>query len=304
MYDTISIGSSLVDIFISSDQFVVKPSREGVQLCQSYGEKIEIDQLVVETGGGGSNTAVGFARMGFQSAVVSEMGTDTWSKVVVENFHDEKVATNLLVQEKREQTGGSVILVGNDGGRTVLVHRGASSLLDPADLPRQRLEQARWVHLSSIGGRHETLSTLFRTLKHSNAGLSWNPGKKELELLHDGQLRMADCPCRVFIVNAREWAILDWLQEELLGQVEQVVVTDGANGGVVYTQGSSVPYQSQKVMSVDDTGAGDAFCVGYVSALLYRKSVEVATSWGVQNATSVIKQFGAKPGLLKKSQVV
>lgn len=303
MYDTISIGSALVDIFVVSDHFKLRKSQDGVLLCEQYGEKVEIDNFVVETGGGGGNTAVGFARMGFQSAVVTELGKDTWSRVILDNFHEERVATNLVISEKKEQTGGSVILVGSDGGRTVMVHRGASSLLDKADIPRQQLEHARWIHLSSIGGRQEALSSIFRAVKNSATELSWNPGKKELELLLDGTLRISECKCRVFIVNAREWRMLDWVQKEVVAAVQQVVITDGARGGQVITDGSVTPFTAQGVQSVDDTGAGDAFSVGYVSALLYGKEATTAANWGVLNASSVIQRIGAKPGLLRKSQL-
>lgn len=303
MYDVITIGSALVDIFVASDQFQLRKSQSGTMLCEQYGDKLEIDTFSVCTGGGGGNTAVGFARLGFQVAVVTELGADTWSRVIIDDLHAEHVATPLVISERREQTGGSVILIGHDGGRTVMVHRGAASQLDAKDIPRQKIELARWIHLSSIGGQLPALTAIFRSVRTGATQLSWNPGKRELELLVDGQLRVADCPCQVFVVNKQEWSMLDWVQTELTRSVKFVVITDGKKGGQVIHDGTITNFTALDVDSVDDTGAGDAFCVGFVAAIIRGKSVPEAANWGVANAASVVQQIGAKPGLLKKSQL-
>ncbi len=41
MYQVITIGSALVDIFIHSPQFVPTKSKQGDLLCQLYGDKTE-----------------------------------------------------------------------------------------------------------------------------------------------------------------------------------------------------------------------------------------------------------------------
>ncbi|MBT7499136.1 MAG: carbohydrate kinase family protein [Candidatus Pacebacteria bacterium] len=89
MHDVISIGSSLVDIFVSSQKFHLKKENSALWLCEKYDEKVEVDSFKVTTGGGGSNTAVGFARMGFEVGVVSEMGQDSWSELILSDFKNE-----------------------------------------------------------------------------------------------------------------------------------------------------------------------------------------------------------------------
>jgi sugar/nucleoside kinase (ribokinase family) len=313
MHDFITIGSALVDIFVKSDQFQLKKSENGVLLCENIGEKIEIDEFAVCTGGAAGNTAVGFARVGFSTAIVSETGIDNWSKLIIEDLHQEKVSTNLLIEEKKEQTGGSVILVGSSGGRTAMVHRGASSMLDQADIPIAHIGRAKRVHLSSLAGRLEALEAVFSAVARgggrsgsspNSPQLSWNPGKAELELLVSNRLRIGKIPCQVFLVNQEEWQTLGFMQQEIINKVEHVVITNGSQGGEVYFRRQHFPFVSRQVDSVDDTGAGDAFCVGYVSAVHLGKKPEEAVVWGVKNALSVIKYIGAKKGLLKKSALV
>ncbi len=301
MYDVITIGSSLIDTFIHSGEFQVRSEKEGMLLCQTYGDKIEVDSFTVMTGGGGGNTAVGFARMGFRVGVISELGKDVLGSIIEQDFHAEKVATNFLIAERKEQTGGSVILIGTDGGRTVLVHRGASSLLDPQDIPDSALERTGWIHLASISGRLATLQHIFAVTRAHNKRVSWNPGKDELQLLNDGSLPLASLVCEVLVVNRQEWAMLEHVQIPLEKAIPYLVITDGKNGGRYFTRESGWhEYDSLEAQSVDDTGAGDSFVVGFVSALLLQKEAHEAIRWGVFSARSVVQQVGAKPGLLTR----
>lgn len=303
-YDVISIGSALMDIFIKSED--LEADRDGDRQILTYGDKMVLSDFHIFTGGGASNTAVAFTRLGLNTAIISETGRDEFASLIVQDLQKEGVATNLLVQEKRERTGGSVILVAKSSERVVMVHRGAASMLDPFDIPAFWLSKSRWVHLSSIGGRLETLQKIFKVLRsNQDTKLSWNPGKNELELLLDKRLSVTDIPCEVLFVNQEEWAVVKPLHETLLLNIPQVVITKGKDGGEVHLYGKkSFEFLGQSTVSVDNTGAGDAFAAGFVSALLHGHKTEQAIAWGVKNAGNVVAYFGGKTGLLRKRQIL
>lgn len=305
MFDVISIGSALVDIFIHSAGFKSTETEHGKQLCQSYGDKIEVDKFAVYTGGGASNTAVAFARMGFNAGIICETGRDRLSYLVMQDLRDNDVDTRMVIEEKKEQTGGSVILVSEEGERTVMVHRGASSLLDPFDISSYWLTQTQWVHLSSISGREAVLHKIFSAIAGSDyVKLSWNPGKAELAMLTENKIKAEDVPCQVFFVNQREWDQLSSIHQQLLKTYPQIIVTKGKHGGEVYLDGShSFHFDANGQQAVDATGAGDSFASGYVSGQLLRKSPHDSVQIGVNNAGSVIQFFGAKAGLLTRDRI-
>jgi ribokinase len=305
MHQVITIGSALVDVFIHTHQFQVKETDSGVMLCQTYGSKLEVDSFNVFTGGGGGNTAVGFSRLGFQTGVICETGRDSFSELVLSDLKKNGVATNLIIEEKKEQTGGSVILVCSNGERSVLVHRGAAGMLDPFDIPAYWLSQARWVHLASIGGKQNTLEKIFQYVgKNNQANLSWNPGKKELSLLANRQLSAQTIPCEIFFVNTEEWSMIADVQGEVLQSFRYVVVTAGKKGGdVYYNNEHALHFPALGGQPVDATGAGDSFATGFVSGILWEKSVKEAAEIGTKNAASVIKYYGAKTGLLTKEDL-
>ncbi len=304
MYQVISIGSALVDIFIHSQQFKTTQLEGVSQMYFKSGEKLEMDSLKVVSGGGASNTAVAFARLGFKTGVICETGQDHFGCMVLREFMQEEVETSLVVREKLEQTGGSVILVDSQGERTVMVHRGASSMLDPYDIPTYWTSQAQWIHLSSIAGRQATLEKIFMLVDKNQLNLSWNPGKAELTLLAEGKIKAKNIPCRLFFVNKEEWEMIGAIHHEILEHFSQIIVTNSNKGGEIFIgKTKHIQYQASSIKTVDNTGAGDAFAATYSAATLLGNSPEDALAWAKTNAASVVSFYGAKPGLLRRSQL-
>lgn len=304
MLDAVTIGSALVDIFVTSKDFELQKTDSGVFLCQVYGAKIEVDDFQLHTGGGASNVAVGFARAGLSVATVAELGKDFWSTVVARDLEDSHVSAEYLIREKKEKTGGSVIMVGADGGRTILVHRGASSQLDPQDIPERAFERTQVVHLSSIAGRLATVQKVFQLAKYHKNFLSWNPGNGELALLAAGELSPEEVTANAFFCNREEWEEISSVADSLCQKIPEIIITDGKNGLTLLAHGKEQQYPGSKTDDVEDeTGAGDAFAAGYVAARFYRKSPEEAVAWGTANAQSVIQRMGAKDGLLEYSHL-
>lgn len=296
---TIAIGSALVDIFIRSEHFA--KDRHGVVRVGEIGGKFDVNSFVLKTGGGASNVATGFARLGFDSVVISETGQDELAKMVIQDLEEEKVDTSLMLHEKKEETGGSIILVLEDGSRAVLVHRGASSMLDPKDITISQLSDADWVHISSLSGRKDTLKHLFSGLKYHKVKVSWNPGSSDLKLIKSKELDIEDIFSQVLIMNKQEWEMVENYQEKLKKHISQIVITDSVKGGKIFlSNGQKIDYKAEKVEAVDNTGAGDAFVVGYISTLLRGGTIEKAAKLGAKNSASVVKYFGAKQGLKRR----
>jgi ribokinase len=301
MFDVITIGSATVDIFMKSDQFHLEKADDGVMLCQEYGGKIDVQDFSWQSGGAGTNAAVGFSRMGFITAAVVEIGRDIFGQHVYDELRKERVNTSYVISEQDEQTAVSTVLISTQGGRSILTHRGASGMLEARDIPWEVLQGTRWIHLSNVSANTELLFQLFDQVRHSLVGMSWNPGKKELELIAAGRIQPQHIPCDILIMNKEEWAVLKEVQAVLLEHIHQVIITDGKRGGHVYMKHHyDYPYTTPDVKALQETGAGDAFSVGYVSAHLLGKSIEECCDWGVKNSVSVIQHMGAKTGLLRR----
>jgi sugar/nucleoside kinase (ribokinase family) len=127
-YDFITIGSATLDNFIESDKAsIINASsieKQSEFLCFPYGSKIEIDGFSRNTGGGGVNTAINFANLGFKTTTMVKLGEkDEIKDVVKKRLEKSGVDTANIIYSENASHGFSIILVSFQGDRTVLTHR-------------------------------------------------------------------------------------------------------------------------------------------------------------------------------------
>lgn len=309
----VTIGTATLDIFMRSDKFRVVTSADipgGIAMCEVYGGKMEVEEVNIMSGGGATNCAVSMARKDLKAAVVAEMGNDPQSLLIHKDLEEAQVDTRFLVQEQGETTAVSVVLIADDGGRSIMVYRGAAAMLTKTDIPTEDLD-TRWVHISSLGGNIELLQNILKWAKAKQVRVSLNPGLKEIA--HKDQLLALLPMVEILFINRDEakqlWGIdySDdnlWKSSQALPGAHVTVITDGARGGKVCINGVVSFFEGEKVKTVvDTTGAGDAFASGMVAAVLYGKTYEQGVEWGIKNATSVLKYVGAKKGLLTLGEI-
>jgi ribokinase len=312
-YDVVSVGAATLDIFMRSDKFKVVRSSDipgGIAMCEVYGGKMEVEEVQIMSGGGATNTAVSFAKKDLKTAVIAEMGNDPQSLLVHKDLEEAQVDTRFLVQEPNETTAVSVVLIADDGGRSIMVYRGAAGMLTEVDVPLQDLE-ARWIHISSLGGSIPLLKKVLTLAKSKNMRVSLNPGLKEIA---QKEALLALLPMvEILFINrdeARELWGIDysdealWKSTQALPGARVTVVTDGARGGKASIEGQVHFFAGRKVSKViDTTGAGDAFASGMVAGVLYGKTYAQSIEWGISNATAILSTVGAKKGLLTLSEI-
>lgn len=326
MFDVITIGSATRDVFLKSSAWKIKEdptSPTGFEQCLPFGSKVPIEEIAFTTGGGATNTAVTFARLGkLRSACVCRIGSrDTGGQAVVRDLKHEHIATNFVQQDPRRHTGYSMILLSDKGERTILVHRGASDRIAPKDIPWGRI-RAKWLYVTSLGGDLALFKKILAHAKKVGAKVTWNPGSDEIAAGWPAIAPLAR-QCAVFNVNREEAATLLKLDSKnltnilgtLCGKTSNacvingyVLLTDGAGGAYVCDGTKTTHIASRNLSVVNATGAGDAFGSGFVLGL-YRagnlksevgNQIDYALRLAMANAEGVITHMGAKTGILKR----
>jgi len=309
MLDVITIGAASRDVFVVSDAFRAIHSESfqtGIGECVSLGSKIELDHLVLTTGGGATNTAATFGCLGFKTGCLCRIGEDFAGRDVLEELKTVHVSAKLVQTIPHGQTAYSTILTMKDGERTVLVYRGVSKTFSVKDIPWKKL-RARWIYLTSLGGNIALTKTIIKTAHKNGAKIAWNPGKKELEKGLRGitsVLPLLD----LLLMNREEAEILlhtssatipDLVRTFPFSWEKHLVITDGTKGAYAFSQGTILKSETTKAKSISRTGAGDAFGSGLVTGLIKYKDLKKALQLATLNAESVIQHYGAKKGILK-----
>ena len=93
MLDIVSIGNATIDTFICVNGKVQKGN-----LMLPVGTKKEIDSIFYATGGGATNTAVGFKRLGLRTGILAAIGYDPAGKIILNELRGEKISTRLVAR--------------------------------------------------------------------------------------------------------------------------------------------------------------------------------------------------------------
>jgi len=311
MHNIITIGSATRDVFLVSKQFIIIPSPEfetGLGECVSFGSKIELEDVIHSTGGGATNAAVTFARLGYKTAAICRVGKDRDGDDVIEDLQKENVATSLVRRIDKGKTGYSTIMTTPSGERSILVHRGVSKGFIEADIPWERCD-SEWLYLTSLGGAMTLAKKIITFAKDNKISIAWNPGKTELK---SGWKNLEPLFQRtdVLLMNTEE-ALIATSETDLdvaLGQLascctkehQVLLVTDGADGAYAFYNDTWWFAWTLGKKALSKTGAGDAFGSGFVAAWQKTGDPHYSLAHATYNAETVVQSFGAKTGILDK----
>ncbi len=320
MHDIVCVGSATEDVFVSVEAMktisVADRHDERCYIAFEHGGKIPVENIFVATGGGATNTAVGFARLGLKTGIISMVGSDPAAERILAKLRRERVNVDGIAQTPDHATGYSVIITCFTGDRTVLVYRGACAELGERDVNWEMLSSSRWLYQASMSGNSAALfDRVCLFCKEHGVKIAINPGGTQLAAGLDG-LQAALDACDVVFVNKTEAYRLAGVEprqghaDEMLvleklhaAGCETVVMTDGARGAEAFdgTTHYTVPAVEVKVAST--LGAGDAFASGCTSALVNGASLREALRAGAVNAANVCRYLGGKRGLLRADQL-
>ena len=302
----LSLGSALQDIYlIDHDDFVSTKEGEVEKLGQIVvGSKVDIDKISFEVGGGGTNSAVTFARHGHETIFLGNIGNDPAGQAIEDLLDEEGIDTSYITHLTKQKTGVSVVLLDTKSGeRTILTYRGASAKFN--NLSEDDLDTINpdYMYVSSLRGDMDTLLRFFEKAHDMGCKIMFNPGKLEIKekkkLL--GLLDLVD----ILLVNKSEAAeivpgkILEELIAHLGAYCKTVIITTGSMGAIATDGKETYRFGIYEDVPVKDTtGAGDSFGSGFLAHLAAGNSFKDSLIFGSANSTSVVTKLGAKAGIL------
>lgn len=313
-YDIITFGSATEDVFMSSselktiddNQFVTKKG-----LCVPLGSKMHMEKAVFSMGGCGTNSACTFSEQGLRTAYFGAIGKDGFGWEVKKELTRHGVSTDLLKELDEHPTAFSVILSKLDTGRSILEKYGACHELTEGDVPFDKL-RASWFYVSSLSaGSHSLLVPVLEFAEKNGTKVSSNPAGSLKTEESTEILRTVLNKIDVLILNQEEAAKLTGVDYEnergIFKKLDEMtkgvaVMTKGPDGVVVSDGKNLYSAGIPESGMVDRTGAGDAFGSAFTVGFIETSDIAHAIQLGTANATSVLQEFGATNGLLKKGE--
>ena len=209
-----------------------------------------------------------------------------------------------LVADDTVPTGSIVVLVRPDGRRDMYTDRGANLRLTAADLPDDLLDGVDLLHVSGYAlfdeGVRRAVEDLLARATRRGVELSVDPAS--VAFLRDfGAARFLDWarPAGLVFPNLDEGRFLtglstpDDVADALAERFPVVVLTLGPAGVLVRSAGRRLRLAAKPVPVLDTTGAGDAFCAGFLRA--WPGDLTAAAESGLELAAQAVQRLGARP---------
>lgn len=268
----------------------------------------DVETFTRRAGGAPATVAAGLATLGARTVFWTRVGDDPFGDLLTAKLTEAGVDDALVSRDGEADTGLAFLERDGDERSFTFVRDGAADTrLQHGAVSDERLDAVEWVHVSGFALSAEpTRSALLELAERANdrgCTVSVDPNVRpdawtnltELQTVTGWLLDAADL---VFATPGELRALgFDGTDREALATAvtaqgpNTVVLTLGEEGAYAGTTPSSryhgpVAHEGFDVSEVDDTGAGDAFVAGAISALIDGASLSRAVAVG--NATGAL----------------
>jgi ribokinase len=255
-------------------------------------------------GGSAANTTVGLARLGAKVGFIGKVGCDREGDVQLSEFKAEGVDTNGVIRVKRGKSGEVMGFVDKKGERALYIDSGVNDTITSDEIKKEYIANTKFLHLTSFVGEKsfQTQKRLLEKLPET-VKISFDPGalyaRKGIEQL-DSIVKKS----YVMMPNRGELELMTGYAEYVKGAdaliakgVKIVAVKLGQEGSYVTNGRERFRIEAEKVKVVDTTGAGDAFCAGFLFGLLNNRGLGECGRIGNFVASRCVMKMGARAGL-------
>ena len=279
-----------------------------VDRIASADEESEILDFKEAPGGSAANTAVGLARLGVKTGFIGKVARDREGEMLIRSFIEEGVNTDGIVVAPHGRSGVVIGFVDKAGERALYVDPGVNDSLSLQEIDLDYASQADLLHLSSF-----VSESSFKVQKEvvrawPDIPVTIDPGmiyaRKGLS-----ELKPMIKKCLVFFPNEHEIRILtgknyiEGSQILLKEGVKIVAVKLGSRGCYVTDGKEQHMIEPFKVKVVDSTGAGDAFCAGFIYGLIKNMTLRECGILGNFVASRTLMKMGARNGLPRRDDL-
>ena len=275
-----------------------------VQKIAAAEEESCIENYLESCGGSAANTAVALARLNCKVGFIGKVGCDREGNLLLEDLHREGVNVDGVIRTKRGKSGLVMGFVDKAGARALFIDSGVNDTIRLKEANSAYVSQARFLHLTSFVGEtsFQTQKKLLGVLPES-VKVSFDPGALYARrgLAHLEPIIKKSC---VLMPNVTELEILTGKKDYrkgadvLIGKGVKIAAIKLGGDGCYVTDGHEQHLiKAFKVKVVDTTGAGDAFCAGFLYGLLNNKKLYECGRLGNFVASRCTMKMGARTGL-------
>lgn len=292
------VGSSNTDMVIQTDHLPVP------------GETILGGTFFMNPGGKGANQAVAIARLDGKVTFICKIGKDVFGYQSKQLFEDEGIDVSHIFFDAEQPSGIAMITVDNKAENCITVASGANMNLTPDDLAsaQSAINEAEII-LLQLEIPMNTVEYVARTAKKQNKKVILNPAPAQPlseELLKSLYLITPNETEAELITGQKITDVETAIKAASLIRakgVENVIITMGSQGALVYTGSICELVPAYKVKAIDTTAAGDIFNGALVVAIAEGHGWIEAARFACKASAIAVTRAGAQSSAPYKKEV-
>jgi sugar/nucleoside kinase (ribokinase family) len=288
--DLVGVGLNATDTVIQVGDF------------PASGAKVEYTGESVMPGGQVATTVVACQIWGLSTRYVGKLGDDDAARLHEREFEANGVDAR-LVKVPGVPSPRSLILVDRQAERTVLCRRDERVILQPEELKREWVINARVLHVDG----HDTAAATLAAQWAREAGIPVVADLDETYPAVDELIRNID-----YLIVSRDFPLRLMRETDLKRALKAMQVRYGCRltaatlgpGGVLAWQGDAFHYRpAYHVDVVDTTGAGDIFHAGFIYGLVQGWDLDRQLDFSCAAAAMNCMADGARGGIRTVAEI-
>jgi sugar/nucleoside kinase (ribokinase family) len=319
--DVYALGNALVDIQVQvedsliteldlekGNRYLIEHGRQGEILLRLLGSESldsarKTGNLWTAAGGSAANTMYGISQLGGRAGFSGKIANDELGVLYAEHMRQSSV----VFKESMGQgmTGTCVVLISNDGQRTMLTSLGISGEIDYEDIDEELLKHSRYVYLEGYLFESECAArTMLRAVEVARKnGIRIALAASDANCVdrhRDMFLQLIQNDVDLLVANAQEARALTRTDNNeaalhvLSGWCENIAVTEGEHGSMVSFNGEVMKIKPHIVSTVDTTGAGDAYAAGLLYGIISGHTIKESGMIASFFSAKVVSQIGPR----------
>jgi sugar/nucleoside kinase (ribokinase family) len=272
-----------------------------------------IEDVLITIGGDAVNQAVALSSLGELTSLCCRVGDDTMGKLLLSEVSSRGVSTENIVIAPTSVTSTAIVLVAKNGDRNIICKKGNNYDFCLADIDMDLFANTKVLSVASLYGIPKLEAHgLLKVLQHAKANgaltfADMGSDKKNLKLRG----------LKSFLPYIDYFLPSEAESTHLTGQPNAALASamfkDAGAGSVIIKLGSRGVYCDSDsftgyvnpldITPIDSTGAGDAFCAGFIHSILVKKDLQTSLEFASACGALATQYLGASNTLLSAASI-
>ncbi len=297
VFKVICLGNVLVDV-------LAKP----VDRLPKRGSLLPVERIELSMGGCASNTAIVLARLGVKVDLWGKLGLDDFGDYALKQLKREGIGVSGIRLSKEVSTSATIVVVHSDAQRSFLHSMAANDEIGPKDIRFSAFDGASHLH---VGGYFlfpaldgPRMAKILKAAQQKGLTTSldtaWDLSGRWLKTLKPclpylGYFMPSEREVKMMLGHTNPAKAAKTFQK--MG-AKNVVLKLGEKGSYMLAEsGEEIRVPAFKTKVVDTTGAGDAFCAGFIKGLSMGSDLKEALRLGNAAGAAAVTALGATAGI-------